>query len=217
MCPVNSDDNDDVFVKGGTDSTRVGNVADRMKVDATGTVTISGSAQEVEHPTFVCCVQSIQIGSNKSMYSLVNTTGSTVKIRIREIRLINVQSTAVTGLVANFQLLRCTGHSAGTTTTCLPHDSTDSLSSNVTSRTGATISGESSDCLRRWGWSTDEWAQGAQDVESQDHSTQLLLRAYDVVSKSKPITLNANEGITLKQTVNSTVGTFDVVVVFTQE
>ena len=33
----------------------------------------------------------------------------------------------------------------------------------------------------------------------------------------KPFTLRANQGLTLKQITNSTVGTFDVIAVFTQE
>ncbi len=33
MCPVSYDDNDDITIKGGTDSTTIGNVADRLKVD----------------------------------------------------------------------------------------------------------------------------------------------------------------------------------------
>jgi hypothetical protein len=181
------------------------------------TATITGGQGETELATFVVYAQDIAIGNAKSMVSLVNTSGSTVKVKIREIRVINVQNTAVTGVIADFRLLRCVSHSAGTSLTPSSHDTTDSLNGSVTARTGATIATEGTAVLRRWQWSTDEWGVGAQDVESQDHGVALNNPLYEPISKTKPITLNANEGITIKQVTNSTVGSFDLVLVFTQE
>lgn len=204
-------DNDDVQLKGATDGTLIGNVSDSLKV------AIVGFATEAEYPTFCACAESVQIGNNKSMISIVNTSGSTVKVKIREIKIINVQTTAVTGVVADFRLLRCVTHSVGTALTPASYDTTDSLSVSITARTGATIGTEGTAVLRRWQWSSDEWGPGAADVEASDHALQALIPGYYTINKTKPITLNANEGVTLKQVTNSTVGTFDIMVVFTQE
>ncbi len=216
MCPpFGMDDNDDTTLKGGTDSTVIGNVGDRLKVDAS--FSSPPTVAEREYATFSVYAQSVALGNNKSMVSLVNTSGSTVKVRIKEIRIINTQTSALTGVNADFRLLRCVSHSSGTQITPEAHDTTDSLDSAVTARTGATIGTEGSAVLRRWMWSSDEWSFGAPDVESADHAMQNLWPAYDTASKTKPITLNADEGITIKQVTNSSNGTFDILVVFTQE
>lgn len=200
-------------IDGATDNTAVGNVGDRLKVDISGTAT----AVTVDYPTFVVSAISTATALNKSMLSLVNTTGSTVKLRIREVRIINTQTTAVLGIIATFCIFRCVTHSVGTAITPLSHDTSDTLSGSITARTGATIGTESTGILRCWQWSTDEWGGGVLDVESSDHSLQSLIPAVTIPPKTKPITLNANEGITLKCTTNTTTGIFDILVIFTQE
>jgi len=202
-------------IEGGTDGTLVGNTGDRLKVDAN--FSAPPTVAEREFPTFTVYVTNIAPGNNKSMLSLLNASGSTVVIRLREIRIINVQTTAVTGVMNTFDLLRMTGHSAGTSITPAAHDSTDSLNVAVTARTGGTISGEVAGPLRRWKYSSDEHGVGSQDVESMDTAMQYASPLYQPISKTKPITLNANQGIHIKQTVNTTVGTFDLMFVFTQE
>jgi hypothetical protein len=119
--------------------------------------------------------------------------------------------------MAEFRLLRMTGHSAGTSITPLPHDTADTINVNVTARTGATIAGAAAVNLKRWYWSTDEFGVGAQDVESMDHAYSNLTPHYIASPKTRPITIRAGEGLTLNQIANSTVGTFDLYLVFTQE
>lgn len=201
-------------IDGATDNTAIGNVGDRLKVDITGAATTT----DVEYPTFVVFANDIATGNNKSMVSLVNTTGSIVKLKIREIRIINTQNTAVAGVVATFYMYRCVTHSAGTALTPLTHDTSDTLSGSITARTGATIGTESTGILKHWEWSTDEWEAGQNpNVESNDHALQSLIPAFYLVPKTKPVTLNANEGITLKCTTNTNTGLFDIMITFTQE
>lgn len=197
----------------GSDETIIGNVSDALKVTTVGTAVVS----DQEFPTFVVFGNDIATGNNKSMLSLVNTTGSTVKLKVREIRVVNSQNSAVTGVVADFFLFRCVTHSGGTSLTPETHDTADSLSASITARTNATIGTESTGILKHWEWSTDEWAQGAEDVESSDHGLQSLIPAFYPVPKTKPVTLNANEGLTLKCTTNTTTGIFDIMITFTQE
>lgn len=205
---------DTTGIRGGTDATVIGNTGDRLKVDASGG---TQPTAEVEYATFVVFGNDIATGNNKSMVSIVNTTGSTVKVKIREIRIINSQNSAVTGLVADFYLYKCVTHSVGTLLTPTAHDSTDILNASVTARTGATIGTEGTGILKHWEWSTDEWAQGTLDSEALDHALQSLLPAFYPVPKTKPVTLNANEGLTLKCTTNTATGLFDIMITFTQE
>lgn len=173
---------------------------------------------EIAEPaTFTVAATDVVLAQNKSMFSLTNQSGSTVFVTIKELFLTNAQTTAVTGVVANFELRRITSHSAGTALTPVSHDSLDTLNGSVTARTGATVAGESATPIRRWKWSSDEWGTGTVDVEAQDHGPQSLLPHYAHRPGIKGIILRPNEGLTLKQTVNTTAGSFDIVAVFTQE
>lgn len=172
---------------------------------------------ETYFPTFFILASDITIAQNKSMLSIVNAGGSPVRIRIRQLKIINAQTTAVTGAVAEFRMLRITGHSAGTLITPLAADSLDTIDASVTVRTGATVAGEAANPLVRWKYSSDEWGVGASDVESADHTSQALSKLLDVERYVKPITLRAGEGINLKQITNSTAGSYDILFIITQE
>lgn len=170
-----------------------------------------------ELATFVVQARDIAIGNLKSMISVLNAGGSSVVIKLRDLKIVNSQNTAVTGINSEFGLYRITGHSAGTSITPLPYDSSDSLNASVTARTGATITGEAATVLLHWDWSSDEWGAGALDQEGYDHAVQTVSNLLKQEKSCKPITLRAGEGITVKHVSNSTNGTFDIVLVFTQE
>lgn len=204
------DTTDSTGIRGGTDATVIGNVGDRLKVDS-----IINSSGDLA--TFSTILISVATANNKSMFSLLNDVGSSVKIKIRSIKVINTQNAAVTGVVADMQLYRCTGHSAGTLDTPQTMDTSDTLNSSVTARTGATIAGEVANPLLHIDVSTDEWGVGAADSESNSHINQLLHNVYEHNPPMKPITLNAGEGITLKCTTNTTTGLFDIQAYYTQE
>lgn len=200
---------------GGTDQTKIGNTGDRLKVDAN--FTSPPNVQEQVFPTFIAFAQNIASANNKSMVSLENASGSEKKLKLRDIRIVSMQNTPVTGLVMEFQLRRATSHSGGTSITPLAFDTADTLSGSITARTGATITGESASVFMKWRWSTDEWLQGATDVESFDHTINQTFSTYLTQAKMKPITLNANEALTFKCVTNSTTGLFDFQLLFTEE
>lgn len=172
-----------------------------------------------ELATFTLLSTATSPGNNKSMLSITNGSGSTVKVRISAIYMVNVQGSAVTGVAGTFELRRCTSHASGTAiTTIETMDTGDSLNGSITARTNATITGESSTLLWRSLFSTDEWGPGGADVESATHDWQTFYPVW--VKKdndNKPIILNANEGLTVKFATNSSVGSFDIMMVFTQE
>lgn len=200
-----SDGTQQTKIRGNTDGTLIGNVADALKVIQVPTL-----------KTFVACAHGITIGNNKSMISIVNASGSAVKVKIRELWIKNVQTAGVTGIVAQFQMNSIVDHSAGTAITPKPYDSTDTLDSSVTSRTGGTVTSEGTS-WRRWYWSSDEWGPGPADTETTEHAFQNLNPHYQDLGGYKTITLNANEGLHVKQVTNSAVGTFDLELVFTVE
>jgi hypothetical protein len=196
---------DDKRIKGNTDGTLIGNVSDALKVDVVGsslnTLTLPAS--------FTFVASDIQIGNGKHMLSVANT-GAT-PVFVRSVRLINSQTTAVTGIIAEFQLRRFTTHTAGTVVDGIASDTLDPLT-GIEGRTGATISGLVTTPYRRSKWSTDEWGSGAQDVESNDHVLHTLIPWYQPSDNIRPIVLRQNQGITVQQLVNSTIGTFTVII-----
>jgi hypothetical protein len=151
------------------------------------------------------------------MLSITNANGSAVRVKIKDLKIINTRTTAVTGIIADFRLLRCTSHSGGTTVVPAPYDTTNTLDGSITARTGATITGEGTNILARAIHSSDEWGPGTVDTEGTHYPYQLYNSVLPVVEGGESITLNANEGVTLKHVTNSTAGSFDIMMIFTQE
>lgn len=169
-----------------------------------------------EWPAFSAFASAVALANNKSLLSIVNTS-STNLVRIRELWIENDQTAAITGVIAQLNLLRITGHSNGTSITVCLNDTTETLDSGVSVRTGSTVSGEDSVVCRQWKVSTDEWGVGAQDVESLQQVFQQAMPRYSGSFNSRPITLRQNQGITVKNITNTTAGTFNLFLVFTVE
>jgi hypothetical protein len=173
-----------------------------------------------ELATFTGIATTTQVANNKSMFSIVNGSGSTVTVRISAIYITSVQTSAVTGVIGTFELRRIVNHSSGTAITAIESMSTgDSLNGSVTVRTNATVTSESTNLLWRSLFSTDEWAVNANlDTASHGHIMTTMFPIWKRADfDNKPIILGANEGLTVKFSTNSTVGSFDIMVVFTQE
>ncbi len=178
---------------------------------------VSGSVSLQEKATFTASAVSVGVSNNRSMTSIVNSGVSSVVIKIHEIYLINTRNTAITGTVINFELRRIGSHTGGVVVTPIPIDSIDSLAATVTCLSNAVV-GSETDLLWRNVWSSDDWQTGTTDVESFDHVMQTLFPIYArKTNGTKPITLRAGDGISVKCATNTTSGTFDILVVFTQE
>lgn len=190
-----------------------------QKTMAASIPVVIASDQAIEKAAFWSIASGIAPGTNKSMWSIVNAGGSAVIIKIQEIWIRNVQQANIAGVVDVFELHRITGHSAGTALTPLSTDTADALNGSVTAITNSTVAGEVTDFFDRWFWSSDEWGPGALDVESFDSGLQNLTPVYRAGAspRMKPPTLRAGEGFTLKQVTASALGTWDIVVKFTQE
>lgn len=169
-----------------------------------------------EWPTFVAVACPVTLGNNKSMISILNTSTTNIA-KLRELFIVNDQTTAVTGTICQMRLLRMTGHSSGTSVTVGLHDTTETLDSGITVRTGATISGENATLYRQWKFSSDEWGVGSTDVESMQHIQHVTKPLYRTEINTKPIVLRQNQGIHVKNITNTTAGSFCLVAVFTVE
>ncbi len=89
----------------------------------------------------------------------------------------------------------------------------NTLDTNITVRTGATIAGESSCLIYRRMSHTEEVA-----TNSVDYLGNACFPMWGRKDKrSQPITLKLNEGLTVKCATNVSVGSFDVFVIFGQE
>jgi len=187
--------------------------------DGSSFYTASGGGGGVSQlKSFTAMSLATVIGSNKSMLSITNAIGSSVIAKIYKIYIINSQTTAVTGVVGNFEIRRCTSHTAGTLITPEQLDTNDTIDSNITIRTGATITGESTNRIWSAKYSTDEFGVGALDSEALDHVYQQLIPLWNADNQVvKPIVLRANQGMTIKFATNSTAGSFDILIIFTQE
>ena len=167
-----------------------------------------------ELATFSVVAENITVGNNKSMIAIQNTGTSVLKLR--EVWIINDQTTAVTGVAGEFRLHRITSFSAGTALTPVQFDTTDSLPVGISVATGSTVSGEAG-LLRTGKWSTDEWGPGSSDVESMDHGQQQVEPFWKQTPSGKPITLRQNQGAHVRFATNSTAGSFNLRFVFTTE
>lgn len=167
-------------------------------------------------PTFVLMATGVALGNNKSMVSVLNTLANKI-LKIQSVKMINNQTSAVTGVVADFRFKRITGHSAGTNLTPQAYDLNDSLPVGITAITGSTVAGESTFDLARRLYSTDEWGTGTVDVEANDHIQQQLDYAWQNQSECKAIFLRQNQGLSIKCVTNTTVSKFDFEITFTVE
>lgn len=174
-----------------------------------------------EEATFTAVALNATIGNNKSMLSLYNPVGSSKVLKLREYYLRNSKTTAVTGVVGNFQLLRwahTTAPTGGTVVTPSSHDTADTLGVGIDARTGGTLGGtEETQPLDIMRVSTDEWGVGRLDQEGSQQTVANYLPARakrDAILKA--FTARPGQGLHLKHVVNSTAGAFDVLFVFTQ-
>lgn len=233
-----------VKLRGGTDDTVIGNSGSSLNANVTasalptgaatqttlaavlanlnvGTAAPASSAQGLivrqvpfELATFSVTAENIVVGNNKSMVAIQNT-GTSV-LTLREIWILNNQTTAVTGVAGEFRVHRIASFSGGTAITPATFDTNDSLPAGITAATGATVATETT-LLRNGKWSTDEWGTGTLDVEASDHGFQNTEPFWKQTPSGKGLVLRQNQGAHVRFATNSTAGSFNLRFVFTTE
>lgn len=211
-----------------TQKTQITNGTDDVAVSSSdpsvSTVGLVTRTIPFERQTFGVHADNITIGNGKSMVAIFNGAGSGVVLRITKLYIYNVKTTAVTGVIADFGLRKITARSVGTllTTTgsasgvVFAYDSNNSLNANVSIATGSTVTESPAFDLKNWLWSSDEWGPGTSDVESMDHAFGQQIAAYEASPNAQALTMRPGEGFSIRQNVNSTAGTFDFYIEFTQ-
>jgi len=174
----------------------------------------SQNVRNTEVATFVSLAASVTVANNKSLMSIVNT--GTKVVRIADIFLANV-FTGAGSINGSFFIRRCTGHASGTAVLTESLDTTDSLDSGITLFTGATISGQSTNAIRKVVLVTGNLT-GTLNTVAMDHA---FTPFFPIFAKpgadAKPIVLRTNQGITVNFETNSPAGQYDIQLVFTQE
>jgi hypothetical protein len=167
------------------------------------------------YQTYHATASAVVLGNGKSMFALANTGTSIV--RVWKIFLMNAQTTAVTGVVVDFQLRTFTTMSGGTAVTPLALDSADTLPAGIAAAHNATLTAEAAAPLHQRRWSSDEWGPGTLDVESYDHGQQNSIPFYQWEPPMRPIVLRQNRGISVRCNTNTTAGSWDIQIMFTVE
>ena len=170
-------------------------------------------------PTFTIYASTVIPALGKSMLGLWNGAASGTVLRLQELWLRNVTTTAITGVLDAFHLLRFdrAPSTTGTPLSATPHDSRDSLPAQVGFATGATIDPLSESVpLRPFLISSDEFVPGALDAEFQEHVWDEHLPRYQASPRTRPITVRPGQGLHLKCLTSTLVGAFDVLMIFTQ-
>lgn len=166
---------------------------------------------------------SIAIASNRSLFSIYNGAASATTIKVWRIWASNRQTASVTGLVINVHLLRFTAApSGGTAITPVKYDSGNAaLDANVSVLYNSTITLPTPIVLfGRVILSTDEYGIGSIGSDAWGFMSPLGLIwdcGYGSNGTIQPITLNAGEGLDLRNVRTSAVGTYSMSMEFTQE
>lgn len=200
-----------------TGSATINSVAAPVTVTQGVSGSLPWKTDQNEYATFIVGVTGAQIGNNKNMLSIMNAQGSNVVIRLLKIQIMNVQLANVTGITAIFNFLRIADHSGGTIINAVPHDTFSTTSSFVTTRTNSTVTGSTTSFFRVLRATDERNTAGSLDSETFEYIFSQVFGDYSLPLKARPITLRAGEGVSIRQTANSTTGTFDVYFLFTQE
>jgi len=165
--------------------------------------------------TFYVLASAAPPGLNKSMLSITVDPGSTRKVTLRDIFIVNTQTAAIVGVMTEFNLLRIASHSVGTLLTPAAYDTVDALSSTVTARTGATVVGRVATPLRQWYLCGDETVAGAASNQGT-HVLSQFAPTLGGVNYKQP-TLRAGQGFSIECLTNIAVGVWGIGCVFTEE
>ena len=163
-------------------------------------------------PTYYAWSGTQTMINNKYLIALTNTD-STQVIKVRKLFLVNGQLAAATGVMVPLNVCRIGTTSGGAAITATATDPSDGALSGVTIVSSPTT-------VQLWGylwpWFTtnDEiGATGGFPQATLQSLGNLMMEGQDV----RPLTLRQNQGVAVRWSTTSVVGTFGVLAVFTVE
>lgn len=184
----------------------------RMRERVRGADTVLEQAVVIgEAPTYSAWANDIAPAANKHLLTIFNGVGSGKVVKIHALLARSLQTSAVTGVVLRWDILKASAASGGTSITPEQWDSdADALPGGIAVLTNGTVT------------ATNRLAGIV--MSSEEHTTALPQRTAEGVEllpldrlKANPFTLREGEGLTVQNITSSTVGIFGILCVFSVE
>ena len=163
-------------------------------------------------PTYYAWSGTQTVINNKYLFAMQNDS-ATQLIKVRKLFLINAQLAAATGVMVPLNVCRIGTTSGGTAITATATDPSDGAMSGVTIVSSPTT-------VQLWGylwpWLTNNdeiGATGGFPQATMQALGNMLIEGADM----RPLTLHQNQGVAVRWSTTSVVGTFGVLAVFTVE
>ena len=167
--------------------------------------------------TWTAYFPGVSFNNDTILCGVINNSSSKV-VKIRRVRFLNAQATAVAGMVCFGEFRRYTSAtwSSYSAVSPFPHDTNNTALSDIYAGTGGTISG-TSNVLRNYIWSSDEPAVGGATVDEWE-----TVSSFNIVwelgfgdANLTSLTLNEDEMVCIYNMSGST-GTVDIWITFTE-
>lgn len=162
-----------------------------------------------ELDTYYVWTGAVSFALDKHFLSVYNNLGSGYILRVRELRLVNLQTTSISGVSVQFDLYRTTSQSGGTAITPQPADQANAVwPENIVVAKEATVTNGA--LLYSVVTNNDEVATGL-------HHSLFLGNLVPNWPDTQPLVVRPGGGITLQCKTNTSVGSFGVLAVVTLE
>lgn len=172
------------------------------------------SPEKHEPLSVTVIAEAISLANNKSLCSIVNS--SDTPIYIKEVWLTLSDAENFPSDQTHFVMIRITGHTSGTNVPQKLHDLSDSVPSNVTAKTGATVSGEDSSPLEStWFASQDLLFGGQSSYAVIEHALGNQMPFWNQTPGTKAIVLRNGQGLSLKCASNTSGAYFTIRILYT--
>lgn len=208
-----------ILIPGGASHVRV-----RTRDCTSGTVTIRLRATQARvdfgwyppPPLFYCTFSNINPNLDKFMATLFNSS-ATRKVVVRRVYAFNNKAAAVAGVILEQFLMRITARTVVTNIVVDRYDLNDTLSAGIACDIGSVgVSGAGN--LTSSFWVTgEEVTLAANNVSTWLQNENPRAIVYECRAGERCLTLRENQGITIKNITDSTVGTVGYRFVFTDE
>jgi hypothetical protein len=168
-----------------------------------------------QNPHYLAFADSTAVGAfaqNKQHINLYNAADSGKLVTIHDIRYVNLQLTAATGVGVRFNIIRITTHSGGTSVTPEKMDTNNpNLPAGITVRAASTVTE-----------GAILWAVAMNNDEIPLTGNHQNFRGSSILPsiadpRAGKLTLREGEGITVKQITSTTVGTWGWIIQFSTQ
>jgi hypothetical protein len=173
-------------------------------------------------PSFRAVFDDIALANNKYVAVLFNANTS-YKVVVQSVRVVHANLTAVTGVIAEFELRRISAFTTGTAVTPIADDpSADTLPDDISAdHNSSSVTDVSGGLIRRFHRTGEEMIIGADTLLLHGSIYEGGSIAYRRQDGMRGLTLSAadtdNSGLAVKCVTNTTEGTVNVEIEFTVE